>query len=51
MEIVRFVNEDEIEGIMPSTTIMNPGVLQIIRDLQMRILRDETENEILTNSG
>ena len=41
MEVIRFINDRRIAGDMPAMTVANDGMLQIIREIQMKAIREE----------
>ena len=41
MEVIRFINDRRIAGDMPAMTVANDGMLQIIREIQMKAIHEE----------
>lgn len=41
MEVIRFINDRRVAGDMPAMTVANDGMLQIIREIQMKAIREE----------
>jgi hypothetical protein len=50
LKIIRYINDQEISGAMPPLQIKNPGVIQIIQNLQVRIA-EEAKQPTHTNNG
>ncbi len=42
MEVIRYINDVKISGEMPVATIENSGVLRVVRDLQLRVLQENS---------